>query len=733
MNRLLKLSSCSLLFIITTLLFEFPIYCQGNLNKAASNKFNLSIRISDLLINDNDTLLPHELFKEKSMKLFNKKSSQIQYSSSSLIWCRINVTKNNALKYLVIYCPNISKIQVFYSVPNQNKEDSITISPVELKTNRYRSNYSFVQIPISSADILIKIKIANYSGLDFNLYDENSFFKNQRFYDIFYGLSLGTFTLLILYHLILYFKVKENLYLFFLALIINSTFFSTYYQLFTFPSIPLFKDLIYCLFQISAISLCIAFLNLKKRYNWAFKTLLVFLPFLTLFRILNIISPSIFVCALIHVVSILLYSAIIYISVIYSIENHKSGKIFTFSWIILLIGQVLFSIYTFQLVKNNEIGRYALEIGILMNVIFLTLAFGNKLNFYKNEKNIAETNELKALLERDKIIQEQNKILETLISERNKEIIDKINLLANQKQEIENQNMQIKSSNDELNLINEKLSQKNDEIYIQNNELQKQNHELEETINKRTEKLLQEKEKAIVAEKLKTSFLNNLDKEINTPMNSITGFAMLLNDSGLTKEKRNEYLSIINYNVDVLLESIDNMVLLARIQANAIKPKFTNFELNSLFNKYKDYFAEKNFNQLSFGLKLFINSQHSDRSINIQTDYDKIWQIITKLTNFAIKNNSVGEVSLVYELTQIITINNSTKQNLDIIIKFIGFESNQNDSSLIYFKYNTMNDFGIDIAKGLIELLNGNIEIITIDEGIIFKSKIPVQLVGASA
>ena len=376
--------------------------------------------------------------------------------------------------------------------------------------------------------------------------------------------------------------------------------------------------------------------------------------------------------------------------------------------------------------------------GIILNAIFLSLSFGNKLNLYKSEKDLAETNELKALLERDKIIHEQNEILETLIQERNKEIINKINLLAQQKNEIELQNEKIKHSNEEIDIINQKLSAKNNEISLQNQELEKQNSTLEEIVNKRTKNLKKEKEKAIVAEKLKTSFLNNLDIEINTPMNAIAGFSMMLYNKGLALEKRNEYLTIINNNVDALLESIDNMVLLARIQANAIKSKLTSFKLDTLVTGCQEYFEERTLKLAIKELQLLVDSSNSARSILITSDFDKICQSINKLLSFIMRIRAVGKIHLTINTSNIENINKK-KHKLKIYIKFDSKDLEEEKLNFIQDQANNfenkktkmtqINDFGIEIARGLVEILNGKFEIVISDTSEInFIMKIPMNI-----
>jgi len=734
-KKILKKITTCLVLLLTNLCFVVPSFSQENSIQEKGITSGLQTVVSKFLIDKDGQYLPEQLFKDTAEFFFKTEIDQIEASSFGTFWFKIKKDTSCKAKHLEIYCPNTEYIKAYTINKNKDTTTYPAKTYIEIQAFQFAKNYFNIQLSACSDQILIKIKVAKYSQLKINLNNENSHFKKERFLNSYIGFSLGILILLMLYHLVLYIKVKENLYLYYIVLVANSA------VLITFGNIPLanysidrFTEIANDLFQISAISLCIAFLELKKRNIWAYKILLSFIPLIIFCRLFEILYPGLISKILIHAESIILYTTITTIALNSMFRNYKPDKLFIFPWIILLIGQIIFSLFSFHFFNITKNSHHAFEIGILLNAVFLALTFGNKLTMYKNEKKIAESNELKALSERDKVVNDQNKILETLITERNKEIINKISLLAKQKKEIQIQNEKIRISNEELDLINEKLLHKNNEIADQYNKLEKQNQYLEEVVNNRTKKLIEEREKSIVADKLKTSFLNNLDQEIQTPMNSITGFSTMLFDSSLTKDKRNEYLGIINSNVDVLLESIDNMVLLARIQANAIKPKIQQFSINSLFINCKEYFEEKALSYLPKDLKLRIETPHTNQLATIHSDYDKIWLIVTKLLNFAIKYTSHGEIYLFYQL--IYQQTNDTKPNQYLIItvrynmseiaeKFNLIFGHQNKVEINKNKSVHINEFGIEIAKGLTEILNGEFKIQSNNEDIIFSNKIP--------
>jgi PAS domain S-box-containing protein len=159
--------------------------------------------------------------------------------------------------------------------------------------------------------------------------------------------------------------------------------------------------------------------------------------------------------------------------------------------------------------------------------------------------------------------------------------------LAFQNKEKEKRASELIIANKELVFQNEEKEKRAAELSIANTELIFQNEEKE----KRAAELIIAKENAEESDKLKTSFLQNMSHEIRTPLNGIIGFSAMLNDDDISKEDIKEYTSIINQSGKRLIEIVNNVLDISKIQTGQIKIKESTILINSIFSDLFTFFS----------------------------------------------------------------------------------------------------------------------------------------------
>lgn len=244
----------------------------------------------------------------------------------------------------------------------------------------------------------------------------------------------------------------------------------------------------------------------------------------------------------------------------------------------------------------------------------------------------------------------------------------------------------------------------------------------------KTIELEKSKLKAEEGEKLKTAFLMNLSHEVRTPMNAIIGFSDLLLNPNLTTEEKEEYINIIHQNGKNLIEIIDDLVEMSKIEIKSIQPNIQAVDIETIIQTVYDSILITNKNP-KIDIKL-IKSKIPLKG-KILTDGVKINQILINLLNNAVKFTEEGYVILDYEVEK-------DQNKITFFIKDSGIGIPEEFQDKIFKRFNkvdtsnlTTNDglgLGLSIAKAYIEMLGGEISLISqVGVGSVFTFSIPLS------
>ncbi|MDX2231532.1 MAG: PAS domain S-box protein [Leptolyngbyaceae cyanobacterium bins.349] len=173
-------------------------------------------------------------------------------------------------------------------------------------------------------------------------------------------------------------------------------------------------------------------------------------------------------------------------------------------------------------------------------------------------------------------------------------------------------------------------------------ELRQINAELEQRVEERTQDLQQAMEAAEAANRAKSTFLANMSHELRTPLNAILGFAQLMSrDLTLEPVKRNQ-LSIINRSGKHLLSLINDILEMSKIEAGRLNFAPNGFDLYRLIDALEEMFQLRAYEK---GLQLIIDRAPALPQY-IETDENKLRQVLINLIGNAIKFTPAGHVSL---------------------------------------------------------------------------------------
>ncbi len=224
------------------------------------------------------------------------------------------------------------------------------------------------------------------------------------------------------------------------------------------------------------------------------------------------------------------------------------------------------------------------------------------------------------------------------------------------------------------------------------------------------EELIHAKEKAEEADFLKTSFLANMSHEIRTPMNAILGFSQLLEEEDIEEEEKREYLHYIHKRGHDLLNIINDILDISKIESNELKIFKTFGDVNLMLDECLKFFNAENAYELKKPIDIFIGKKLPPNT-SVELDFARIKQIINNLVSNSIKFTEQGFIDFgCYEVNS----------HLIFYVKDSGIGIQDEKKHLVFERFRQLEEntitkkfggtgLGLSICKGLVELMNGEI------------------------
>ena len=168
-------------------------------------------------------------------------------------------------------------------------------------------------------------------------------------------------------------------------------------------------------------------------------------------------------------------------------------------------------------------------------------------------------------------------------------------------------------------------------------------------LKKVEEELILAKEKAEESNRLKSAFLANMSHEIRTPMNGILGFAELLKEPSLSGEKQQDYIKIIEKSGARMLNIINNIVNISKIESSIMDIHLSETNVNK---QVEFVYQTSKLDAERKNLSLSFSNALPDKEAVIKTDREKLYAILTNLVNNAIKYTDKGSIVFGYNIKE---------------------------------------------------------------------------------
>jgi len=370
--------------------------------------------------------------------------------SNSTFWIKFTVknTSEDSLFILNLAAPTLDRVSLFIPIDIESNNFSSVLLGEELLFNQRAyldPNYLFDIVLLKNVPKTIYFKIKSKEAIQLPIYlgTKNTIFNQLKKRDILSGIYFGIMIAMIFYNLFVYFSVRDKSYIYYVVYIILILLTQTSLQGYpfqylwpSFPEIAQYSLFIFpSLVGIASLLFMNVFLHIKSfnvslyRYSYVFSTVYIFsiiLAFFNQFKLSFLVMEFNAIC-----VSIFMLITSIYIIR----RGYYPARYFLAAWSVFLIGVIIYILKDLEILPYNNLTRYTMQIGSGIETVLLSFALAARINIYKKER-------LEAIAEKERLVREQNIVLEQQVVERTKSLNETLdNLKQTQSQLVEAEKM----------------------------------------------------------------------------------------------------------------------------------------------------------------------------------------------------------------------------------------------------------------------------------------------------
>ncbi|MDP1652933.1 MAG: 7TM diverse intracellular signaling domain-containing protein [Rhodocyclaceae bacterium] len=484
------------------------------------------------------------------------------------------------------------------------------------------------------------------------------------------ALYFGMLLALGLYNLLLYFSLRDRIYLTYVAFVASmalaqGSMFGLGNQ-FVWPDSPAWGNVAlpvgFCLTGFFGTMFARLFLNTKQTTP-GFDKLLQFLQLCFVLTALTAAFYSYSAGGIGTAVFGIAFSATALASGLLVLKRGQPGAgLFLTGWTLFLMGVVLLGLRTLDWLPTNLLTTYGMQIGSALEMLIFSFALANRIHVLRREKERAQAAALQAERLAREALQQSEKMLEERIAQRTAE-------------------------------------------------LEHHRHHLEQLVEERTTALSIAKEAAEAANRAKSVFLANMSHELRTPMNGIMG----MTDLALRRAadaKQVDYLNTVKQSAQHLLGIINDILDISKIEAERLTLENVEFKLAAVLESLTVLVGPA---ATEKGLKLTIDIPADLAKLPLQGDPLRLGQILLNLTSNAVKFTAAGSVTIAVSLAE----DNSQNVLLRCEVRDTGIGIAADDRARLFLPFVQADGsstrkyggtgLGLAISKRLAQLMGGDI------------------------
>jgi signal transduction histidine kinase len=412
-------------------------------NVSAQERATLSSNFKELLIcnksyfieDKNNVLTISDVLKRHDFKPVGKDIANFQESKSTF-WIKFTV-RNEAddSKYLLeVMQPLLDEANFFYPDSTGSYQEIMAGLRYPFNQRKYKQTANFVfDLNLKPGDentYYLQIRSSEQVLAPIHIISSDAYFTNVGNRNIWFGIYAGIILVMFLYNVFVYISTRDKSYIFYvlhtLFVGITQATLTGYTYKFIWSGSPWFANysvfLFTCLVSIVGVQFLIEFLLVKSRAPKLFWVLKIFQGIYLIYLMTSLAGYySATFSAILPTQSMVAIVIMITAVHIYK-KGYVEAKFYLIGWSSLMIAIVIYVVKDVGLIPYNNLTAYSLLIGSAVEVTLLSFALADKINIYKRDKEKSQAEAIAALKENERIVREQNVILEAKVDERTHEL-----------------------------------------------------------------------------------------------------------------------------------------------------------------------------------------------------------------------------------------------------------------------------------------------------------------------
>lgn len=370
--------------------------------------------------------------------------------SAHSVWLRFTITNQTNKKLLLeVAYPILDEIELYTA-----DGKSLLLGEInDFNKRPYQyPNYIFnLDIGISQTQTYyLRVKSTEQIIIPITVNEPESLWQNQSLDNLIIGIYLGIVIIMVLYNLFIYFSVNDSSYLYYVIYVLFVGFTQVGIKGYTFkylwPYSPAFElksvVLAACISSIAALMFTRKFLSTKQDAPKSNIALSILICIFCVAIVLILAGKDMAGFQVMQASTTLLTIGVLSISCMLMIKGSAPAKYFFIAWSILLTGAIVFLLKDYGVLPYNALTSNAMQFASAIEMGLLSFGLADRINILKREKEASQAEVLRSLQENERIVREQNVVLETKVNERTHELNESLqDLKQAQSQLVESEKM----------------------------------------------------------------------------------------------------------------------------------------------------------------------------------------------------------------------------------------------------------------------------------------------------